>query len=201
MNNPIRLPTTEEDVRAPAPVASFNPNIRQVSDYVEARKRIIAAREGFFFALRNHLRPEMRTDAKGLADGLWNSPARQILDDDWIANPGRGYLTIRENLAAGRSFRISVLQMGRILRVGVRVPKTIACMHQTSTSRLSATFPGHQPIQMTLSSGDVMFDWNFEVPDLYDSALTMETTIFMVGSLFENSLQTLLMQQKPEVKS
>lgn len=172
--------------------AAFNPSLRNLPDYLAARQRIIAAREGFFFALRNHLRPEQRPDAKELSDNLWDSGARQINDADWVANPARGYLTILENLGVGRSFRLSVLQMGHILRVGVRVPKTMALMHNAVIARISTTFPDKQPIQTRLSAGGVLFDWSFDVSDLYDSALTMETAIFLVGTLFENTLQAIL---------
>lgn len=172
-------------------LAAFNPNIPGLGEYVAARQRIIEAREGFFFAVRNHLR-EQRPDAKDLSDQLWDSAARKIEDADWVTNPSRGYLTIRENLTSGRPFRLSVLQMGHVLRVGVRVPKTLALMQSHVSTRLSSTFPGKTPIQLQLSSGEVLFDWSFDVPDLYDSALTMETAIYLVGNLFENSLQTTL---------
>lgn len=182
---------------APAPAteikaaAAFNPNIKDLGDYLAARQRLIRAREGFFFALRSHLLPEQRTDARALDDDLWNSPAREIADQDWVTNAARGYLTIRENLGKGRSFRLSVLQLGRVLRVGVRIPKTIAAMHAPVVSRISATFPGRTPINLHLSTGDIMLDWNFDLPDLYDSALAMETAVYSVGTLFENSLQAL----------
>ncbi|GBG14391.1 uncharacterized protein NMK_1990 [Novimethylophilus kurashikiensis] len=175
---------------------AFNPSLRKFGDYLSARNFIIEAREGFFFAIRAHLRPDERSDAKNLSDPLWDSPARKIADEDWIANPARGYLTIRENLASGRSFRLSILQMGKVLRVGVRVPKTLALMQSQVGARISSTFPGQQPIQMQMSTGEVLFDWNFDVPDLYDSALTMETAIYQVGHLFENALQTILTQKQ-----
>lgn len=171
---------------------AFDPHIKGLGDFLAARQRIIQAREGFFFALRNYLRPEQRPDARDLQDVLWDSSARQIADGDWVANPTRGYLTIRENLGCGRPFRLSVLQMGRVLRVGVRVPKTMAVMNSRTVARISATFPGTRPTEIHMSSGDVLFDWSFDVPDLYDSALTMETAIYQVGNLFENSLQATL---------
>lgn len=172
--------------------AAFNPNLKDLGDYLAARQRLIRAREGFFFALRTHLNPEQRPDARNLDDDLWNSPARQIGEQDWVTNASRGYLTIRENLGAGRSFRISVLQMGHVLRVGVRIPRTVATMHAPVVSRISATFPGRTPINLHLSTGDVMLDWNFDLPDLYDSVLAMETAVYSVGTLFENSLQAIL---------
>lgn len=171
---------------------AFTPKISRLGDYLSARNFIIAAREGFFFAIRGHLRPDGRQDAQSLADPLWDSAARTIADADWVANASRGYLTIRENPAVGRPFRISVLQMGKVLRVGVRVPKTLAVMQSHVAPRISATFPGQVPQQLQLHSGEVMFDWSFDVPDLYDSALTMETAVYLVGQLFENTLQATL---------
>lgn len=171
---------------------AFQPKISRLGDFITARHFIVEAREGFFFAIRNHLRPDERADAQILADPLWNSKARTIADDDWVTNPVRGYLTIRENPNVGRPFRISVLQMGKVLRVGVRLPKTVAVMQSHVVPRISATFPGQAPQQMQLHSGDVMLDWSFDVPELYDSALTMETAIYLVGQLFENSLQATL---------
>lgn len=175
---------------------AFNPHLKNLSDYLAARQRIMTAREGFFFALRNHLRPEQRPDAKDLSDPLWDSAARLIADPDWVSNASRGYLTIRENTVQGRPFRLSVLQMGHILRIGVRIPKTISTMQRQVVPRISATFPGKTPIQMNLSSGNVMFDWSFEVPELYNSALTMETAVYLVGNLFENTLQAILTNEQ-----
>ncbi len=175
---------------------AFDPALPGFAAYQQAQQQIVAAREGFFFAVKNHLRPELRPDAKALADSLWNSMARNISADEWVTNPARGYLTILENRAAGRVFRLSVLQMGHLLRIGVRVPNTVVVMQSQAITRISNTYPGKTPTQMQLSNKDFLFDWSFEVPDLYDSALTMETAIHLVGTLFENTLQALLAQKE-----
>lgn len=172
--------------------SGFQPSIRNLSDYLQCRNEIIAARDGFFHALRAYLSPDARPDAKELADGLWDSEARKISEADWVANPSRGYLTIKESPAHGRPFRISVLQMGHILRVGVRLPPAIAAMKVATTDRIASTYHDKAPTRYLLSSGEALFDWTFQVPDLYESALTMESAVFLVGSLFENSLQACL---------
>lgn len=169
---------------------AFSPAIADLKSYLSARQILITAREGFFYAVRQHLRPEQRPDAQMLEDPLWNSPARLVHDEDWVTNATRGYLSILANTF--RPFRLAVLQMGKVLRVGVRLPKTIHMMQPQVMARLNATFPGKIPTMILLSNGDALLDWTFDVPDLYDSALTMETAIYAIGTLFESALQATL---------
>lgn len=180
-------------MNGPATATSTEILLGSLGDYLKERSRIIAAREGFFHALRTHLRPEQRVDAYILGDRLALSPARQIQDAEWVVNPSRGYITILPNLPAGRVFRLSVLQLGQVLRIGVRIPAlSYSTDEHQRRQRLHGTFPEQAPRVVVLAEGDQVLDWEFSVPDLYQSALAMETAIFRVSALFENALQATL---------
>lgn len=169
---------------------SFDPALPSIAAYKAARERIVAAREGFFSAVREYLRPESRVNARDLNDALWNSEARNISDEDWVVDAARGQLTIRESFS--RPFRISVLQMGYVLRVGVRLQQSAASLGPAVASRLASTFPGKAPAEMVLTHGGLLLDWSFEIPDLYDSAMSMETGVHFINSVLENALQAIV---------
>lgn len=162
--------------------------LKNEDDYLAARQKILAAREGFFAALRQHMALTQQKRNGQTGDVLFQADARVIEEADWVSDAARGYLTIKENPKAGRVFRISLLQMGPILRLGARMPKAVVATNAHAVSRISSVYPDKTPVQKSLYPDDVLFDWSFDVPDLYFSALTMEAALFLVSSLFENVL-------------
>lgn len=172
------------------------PRLTTMADYLSARRELIAARECFFFALRAYLRPEQRPDAKALGDRLWNAPARRIDDSEWLSNPPRGYLTILENPDAGRGFRLQVVQQGYTLRVGVKLPAWHTDPQQSSFNRLAATFGDQPPMLTELATDELLVEWVFDVPLLYQSAQAMEDAIFKVSLVLESALQAFVPQAK-----
>jgi hypothetical protein len=162
--------------------------LKGIEDYLAARQKIVIAREGFFSALRQHMTSTQQKRNGRTGDVLFQDNARMIDDEEWVSDPARGYLTIKENPKVGRVFRISLLQMGQMMRLGVRLPKAIVATNQHALSRISSVYPDKAPVQKSLFPDDVLFDWSFDVPDLYFSALTMEVALFWVSSLFENVL-------------
>jgi hypothetical protein len=162
--------------------------LKNMDDYLAVRRKILVAREGFFSALRQHVTSTQRERNGQSGDILFQADARAIEDADWVSDPARGYLTIKENQKTGRVFRISLLQMGQIMRLGVRVPKAVMATNPHAALRISSVYPDKTPAQKSLFPDKVMFDWSFDVPDLYFSALTMEAALFLVSSLFEEAL-------------
>lgn len=162
--------------------------LKGMEDYLAARQKILVAREGFFAALRQHMTTTQQKRNGQTGDVLFQADARVIEEADWISDPARGYLTIKENPKAGRVFRISLLQVGQMMRLGVRLPKAVVATSPQAVSRISSVYPDKAPVQKSLFPDDVLFDWSFDVPDLYFSALTMEVALFLVSSLFENVL-------------
>lgn len=152
-----------------------------MDDYLAKRKEIVAAREVFFLVLRNFLSQQQ-------ANAVCQIPARNIADNDWVTDSHYGYLTIKENKDSGRDFRVSILQMGNILRIGTRLSMDALTRNTGALERISNVYPNKPPVQKRLTSGEIMFDWSFDVPDLYTSTLSMETSVFMASSLFENAL-------------
>lgn len=160
--------------------------IAGLAEYLAERKHLIAAREGFFDAIRSYLRPEQRTDARRLGDRLWQTPARVISEDHWVSNPTRGYITILADADRGRMFRICILQQGNVLRIGIRLPAWVKPQHYTA---LNASFPGRLPNIQNLPNDEIFIDWEFDASNLYNSAQEMETAIYRVGALMERALQ------------
>ncbi len=91
--------------------------LKGMEDYLAVRQKIVVARESFFSALRQHMTSTQQKRNGQTGDILYQDDARVIDNTDWIADPARGYLTIKENLKAGRVFRISLLQMGQMMRL------------------------------------------------------------------------------------
>jgi hypothetical protein len=162
--------------------------LKNMDDFLAVRKKIVIAREGFFSALRQHVTSSQRERNGQTGDVLFQADARVIEDADWISDSARGYLTIKENPKVGRVFRISLLQMGPIMRLGARLPKAVVAASPHAVLRIASIYPDKAPVQKSLFPDDVLFDWSFDVPDLYYSALTMEAALFLVSSLFENVL-------------
>jgi hypothetical protein len=92
-------------------------------------------------------------------------------------------MAVKEN--ENRRFRMSLWQAGRKLRVGIRVDASFLVRDTPLDSMLQDVFPGSQPHRV--SRGDsVMYDWHFEVPNLYTDLIEQETYILSVVNLYEN---------------
>ncbi|KVP65526.1 hypothetical protein WJ96_03940 [Burkholderia ubonensis] len=165
--------------------------ITLLEHYLSGRKQLIAGREVLFMAARTYLRPSQRPDARQLGDALWNSPARDIADDEWVVNAARGYLSILENAEKGRSFRLCVLQQGYELRIGVRVPAWYADTVLQSRARIVKTFGAHAPVLTQLTTGEVLVDWHFRAEQLYTQAQAMEDAVYRISAVFECALQSI----------
>lgn len=169
--------------------------LTSLQSYLQHRKDLIAAREALFFALRGYLRPEQRPDAAILGDDLSLAEARVINDAEWVANPTRGYLTILENAEKGRIFRVSILQAGNQLRIGVRLPAEIGGSSRwAAATRLEKTFK-KEAVSTTLSTGDQLIDWHFDVPGLYANVQNFEDAVAKVGLVFEAALHACKQKQ------
>lgn len=176
---------------------SAEPSITNLEDYLAGRKRLIAGREVLFAAARTYLRPSQRPDARQLGDELWNASARVIEDADWVANAARGYLTVLENEASARYFRLCVLQQGNALRVGVRLPNWFADSVHDVPERILNTFGTLRPIVTYLTTGELMVDWHFDAERLYTQAQAMEDAVYRISALFESALQSNSYRENP----
>ena len=150
---------------------------------------MVNAREGFFEAIELFLQPEQRLDAEQLGDNHAHSAAREIADGAWVRNAARGYLTILAEPAVGRHFRLSVLQLGNLLRIGVRVPRDVL-NGAYPTDRLTELFLPEVPREVLYSDVDeFLYDWQFQVPDIYASAQSMEDAVARVFLVYETAIQ------------
>ncbi|HDR9103520.1 TPA: hypothetical protein QDB04_000240 [Burkholderia vietnamiensis] len=168
---------------------ALEPTLTTLEAYLGGRKHLIAGRETLFAAARMYLRPGQRPDARLLGDDLWNSPAREISDDEWVANAARGYVTVLCNEVKGRHFRLCVLQQGFELRVGVRVPAEALAL-RNHDSRLLTIFGDHPPILTAMGNHEALVDWHFSAKHLYTQAQAMEDAVYRIGAVFEAALQT-----------
>lgn len=169
--------------------------IPDLTAYLSVRKDLLTARTGWFDALRAYLRPEQRPDAALLGDRLAESDARVIDEDDWVTNAVRGYVVVRESERRGRPFRLSVLQQGFELRVGV----SFVVLDGTDQPLLnypsfSTVFASNPPL-VKHQRPHAMVDWHFSARDLYQSAQAFEDAVYKVGAIFETALQALTPQR------
>ncbi len=165
--------------------------ITTFDEYLAGRKQLIASREVLFTAARSYLRPGQRPDARQLGDARWNSPARDISDEEWVVNAARGYLSVLESPDKGRHFRLSVLQQGNALRVGVRVPVWYGDNVMMGNARILKTFGEHKPVVTALDTAEVLVDWHFGAENLYTQAQTIEDAVYRDNALFESALQSI----------
>jgi hypothetical protein len=165
--------------------------ITTFDEYLAGRKQLIASREVLFTAARAYLRPGQRPDARQLGDARWNSPARDISDDEWVDNAARGYFSVLESPDKGRHFRLAVLQQGNVLRIGVRVPTWYGDTVLMGHARVLTTFGEHKPVVTKLDTGDVFVDWHFSAEQLYTKAQTLEDAVYRINALFESALQSI----------
>lgn len=163
--------------------------ITSLDDYLAGRKQLIAGREVLFSAARTYLRPGQRPDARLLGDPLASAAARDISEDEWVVNAARGYLSILANAEKGRNFRISVLQQGHELRIGVRVPKGTP---QDVRAKIAKTFGSLPPVLKELHTDEVMLDWHFSAAQLYTNAQALEDAVYRISAVFESALQALI---------
>jgi hypothetical protein len=178
-------------MQAEGPSPTAGAGITTLDHYLTGRKQLIAGREVLFSVARMYMRPGQRPDARLLGDSLADSPAREISEDEWVANAARGYLTILENPGKGRTFRICVLQQGHELRIGVRMLQVPAENAQfPSLSRVLGTFTA-PAVQRRLRRGELFVDWHFPAEHLYTDAQAMEDAVFRISALFESALQAL----------
>lgn len=168
-------------------------NLTSVSNYLTERQALIAAREGFFQAIRVHLRPEQRIDADVLGDSHARAKARIITQDEWIANPARGYVTILEAPEKGRNFRFCILQLGNTLKVGIRLNQAMATQ-MAQQPRIASVVHETRPVLVFLSGlpNLAMLDWSFDAKNLYNSVQDYEEGIAKISAIFEAALQSTL---------
>lgn len=171
------------------------PTLTTLQAYLDGRNELIAGREVLFSAVRTYLRPGQHPDAQLLGDPFWDSPARDIAEEEWIANAARGYLTILESPSNGRSFRINVLQQGNALHLGVHLPAWHSELAKPAL-RIQSTFEGHPPLMRRLDTDGLLIEWRFSAEKLYTHAQEMEDAVFRIGALFEEALQALTPKSK-----
>ncbi|CAB5514327.1 hypothetical protein LMG26857_03386 [Achromobacter anxifer] len=169
--------------------------LTKLSDYLDARKRMIAAREAFFGALKMYLGAEQRPEAGDLDEPLWNHAARRIKGQDWVMNETRGYLVLKED-PSSRPFRLTVDQPGHLLVITLSlVPKTPLSAGQDPFSLVQASLrdlgigTGHQT---KLEAADDQHGhrrhycrWQIIMPELYTDPRSFEQAHHIVWRVFD----------------
>lgn len=168
---------------------SSSPSLTTLDAYLAGRRQLIAGREVLFTATRQYLRPGQQPDAQLLGDPLWDSPARHIAEAEWVVNAARGYLVVLENPDKGRTFRLSALQQGHELRVGVKLPPWFSDPDLPAVMQLLCTFGDHTPVTPLLASDELQVTWHFNAERLFIEPQAMEDAVHRIGSVFESALQ------------
>lgn len=163
--------------------------LRTLTVYLEKRKDLISAREGLFNAISTYLHPEQRPDATLLGDPLALAKCRDISEAEFVVNAVRGYLVVMEAPSKGRMFRLSVLQQGNELRIGVSFDCSKVSA-QGALPELAEQFSRTAPL-IRKREGRTFIDWHFDARELYQSAQNFEDAVFKVGGIFELALHKL----------
>lgn len=163
-------------------------HLTSMSAYLAERQELIAARESFLQAVRTFLRPEQRIDASQLGDATARAPFRSISDDEWVMNPARGYVTVMPAPHKGRKFKLSVLQLGHTLKVGIKVAEGTN-LNAGIIRRLELLFTDTQVhVYPLVGSAHLAIEWQFDVPDIYTKVQAYEDAVYRIAAVFELAL-------------
>lgn len=162
--------------------------------YLEGRKPVIEQREAFLLAAKHYLAREQRPDAGDLNELRWNHPARQIRGSDWLINPTRGYLVLREDKRY-RPFRLVIEQPGNSLVVELSVleePSSVKAQKQMRYVADRLTLDGlGQPHIFTEREDEAVrahCRWQISVPHLYTSVRAIENAHYQIWRVFDSAV-------------
>lgn len=182
--------------------------LNSLEKYLEERKQLILCRQAFFLSLKAYLGPEQRPEAGDLNEPLWNSPARQTKPSDWVVNPVRGYLVLREDRAS-RPFRLQVEQPGGQLIYTLSLPlggalntakgwvseagwepsralqEQVSALGLGEARRWLRTLPAEQGKEALACP---YFQWAEDARELYTDARAFENAHYHVWSIFNAAI-------------
>lgn len=172
-------------------------SIFQIPDYRTYYRQsadLLAARAGFFTALRSYLRPTPPTEAARMGDRLASAPARFIADEHWVENAARGYVMVLEDPEAGRTFKLQVVQQGFLLRISL----IFQAWHPPRLCH--DVFADSVPALQENTDGTHQLHWIFEIPALYADIQAMEGALYRIGAVYEAALQATVPTSKEKLQ-
>jgi hypothetical protein len=152
-------------------------------NYLLTNGPLIVARDQFFSAVTVALSDALRRGPVEHLTNLDDCPGHDIAESEIVRDSRYGWMAIKEN--ERRHFRLSLWQAGTKLRVGIRVDASFLVRDTPLDSMLQDVFPGALPHRVIRGDG-VMYDWHFDVPNLYTEILEQETYILSIVNLYEN---------------
>lgn len=162
--------------------------------YYQQSAELLAARNGFFTALKSYLRPEQPQAAARTGDRLAYSPARSISDEHWVENAARGYVVVLDDPDAGRIFKLHVVQQGTLLRVTLVFP----AWH--SSCPCPRVFADSEPVSQENLDGSHQTHWLFNIPALYYDIQAMESALYRIGAVYDAALQATVPASKEKTQ-
>lgn len=162
---------------------SFSFSIPDYRAYYQQSAELLDARKGFFTAIRAYLRPEAHEAGVLLGDRLASSPARRVSDEHWVENAARGYVVVLEDLEAGRTFKLHVIQQGALLRIN------LVLQTWQAPQPFLDVFVDSKPALQENQDGTYQLHWIFNIPALYYDIQAMEGALYRVGAVYEAALQ------------
>lgn len=99
----------------------------------------------------------------------------------WKSMPERGWLVL--DAEPHRPYVVSIWQIGKWLRIGAKLQPQMfvnAGLHEAISSLFYDA-----PCHLTVRGNEYLFDWQFEVPDLYRDIVEQETWILALLHLYE----------------
>ncbi len=154
----------------------------RLSPIIHTQQDIIRERGAFFNRIKEtffrNWDKAVREDV-ARAWGLFLPPPPS--PEAWRIMPERGWLVLDAEPA--RPYVTSIWQVGRWLRIGTKVhPRLLGNVAlQEAISSIFYDTPCH----LTIRGDGYLFDWMFDVPDLYSSMVEQETWIMALLHLHE----------------
>lgn len=166
------------------------------ASYEIAKTPLLAARLNFFKSIQERLLNLSKSNSS-LSGLIQKYPGHVINPSELMYANDEGWLTITEN--GYRPFRLTILQMGRWFRVGVKLNPEFLPGQKAEHDMLMENLRqhlqdecGHGGRAVMCERGDeLLLDLRFDVPDLYTNVVTQETYIYLPRVVFTTALMML----------
>ncbi len=154
-----------------------------VGSPLSTQRDMVRERSAFFRRIRETFELANEQDKVSTITSRWGITLPEPpVASAWTSMPHRGWLVIDSE--ANRPYVISIWQVGKWLRIGVKLQPHIVHAGAWMQQPVSEIFYD-TPCHVTARGDGYFFDWFFEVPNLYVTMVEQETWIMAILHLYE----------------